>query len=405
MKNLFRYLFLAIFVFSFLACTTDDDVTTPVKEESPEPEIPAPEITKIEFKTAEESLLIGDQLVLEVIHTPSDLSAPTYSWESSAPTVATITNGRVTAISKGEATISATINDKDLSAQMKIIVDNIEAEAIELNASEITLEVDEMFQLEATISPSNTTVKEITWESSNPNIATVDSTGYVVAIDKGEVDITASTSNGIKAVSKINVIGILPQEIVFNETEMSFSTEAYNILLETSKQLSFDVLPEDSENKEIDWSWRPGWPAGNEMVIKSVDKNGILTLDPRAKDGTYEILTATSASNPEVEKDVLIVARDIKYFIKETTNTDNLTIKNSRLTGEFTVTYKNTSPESISAGNITIYSTDIDIQTPVLEPGQKMEFTIKIDDLFEPFLTFEFTHRGNEYRKSIFIRI
>lgn len=67
------------------------------------------------------------------------------------------------------------------------------------------MEIGENEKLTAIITPSNATDKNVTWQSSDESIATVDSTGEVIAKKSGVVTITATTSNGKSSTITINV--------------------------------------------------------------------------------------------------------------------------------------------------------------------------------------------------------
>lgn len=81
----------------------------------------------------------------------------------------------------------------------------IDAEKITLNHTSIELKGSNTFQLTATISPLNTTDKEVTWESSDTTIVSVNNTGVVKPINIGSAEITASTNDNISAICKITV--------------------------------------------------------------------------------------------------------------------------------------------------------------------------------------------------------
>ena len=67
------------------------------------------------------------------------------------------------------------------------------------------MEIGENEKLTAIITPSNAIDKNVTWQSSDESIATVDSTGEVIAKKSGVVTITATTSNGKSSTITINV--------------------------------------------------------------------------------------------------------------------------------------------------------------------------------------------------------
>ena len=71
-------------------------------------------------------------------------------------------------------------------------------------SAEIYLNNDTGFSVNATVSPSNATNKNITWSSSNSNIASVNN-GYITAHNPGAATITVKTVDGNKQAS-INVV-------------------------------------------------------------------------------------------------------------------------------------------------------------------------------------------------------
>ena len=70
---------------------------------------------------------------------------------------------------------------------------------IQLASNSASIPVGGRMKISSTLQPSNASNKTITWSSSNNNTASVDANGYVTAKSVGEVTITASSSNGIKA--------------------------------------------------------------------------------------------------------------------------------------------------------------------------------------------------------------
>ena len=81
----------------------------------------------------------------------------------------------------------------------------IEVTEIQIQEKIEDMEIGENEKLTANITPSNATDKNVTWQSSDESIATIDSTGEVTAKKSGVVTITATTSNGKSSTITINV--------------------------------------------------------------------------------------------------------------------------------------------------------------------------------------------------------
>ena len=68
--------------------------------------------------------------------------------------------------------------------------------SITLNETSVTLKADNLFNLYATISPSNATNPSVKWSSSNNGVATVNADGVVTAKSPGTATITAKAADG-----------------------------------------------------------------------------------------------------------------------------------------------------------------------------------------------------------------
>lgn len=86
--------------------------------------------------------------------------------------------------------------------------ENIPVSGVSISTSESSINVGNTLQLEATVSPSNATNKNVTWSSSNPEIATVDeTTGLVTGVSIGTTTIIAtSVSGGKTATTRVEVV-------------------------------------------------------------------------------------------------------------------------------------------------------------------------------------------------------
>ncbi len=98
--------------------------------------------------------------------------------------------------------------------------------SVSLNKSTLDIKVGGTATLTATINPTNATNKNVTWESDNTQIATVDTAGKVTAIKEGTAKITVKTKDGnytatcIVTVSKNDgIVWTDPSNIKFTVTE------------------------------------------------------------------------------------------------------------------------------------------------------------------------------------------
>ena len=133
----------------------------------------------------------------------------TVSWSSSNASVASVDkNGKVTAKTKGTATITAKVDG--VSASCKVTVNESAKTTIKLDKTKVTLGVGEPCTLKATVSPS----QKITWTSSNPKIVKVDANGkltvtkalYDIEDYWADVKITAK-ANGVSATCIVSADG------------------------------------------------------------------------------------------------------------------------------------------------------------------------------------------------------
>lgn len=119
-------------------------------------------------------------------------------------------NGKTTLIfyaqSVGERTLNIRVKGMQKTYQLKITVQPEKATGISLNKSEVTLNKGDSETIVATVLPSNASNKNVTWSSSNSDVATVSSSGKITAKKYGETIITATTADGgYKATCKVIV--------------------------------------------------------------------------------------------------------------------------------------------------------------------------------------------------------
>ena len=122
------------------------------------------------------------------------------SWSSSDPNVATVDNGMVTAVGKGQCDISVEISNRGF---LKCRVE-VQGET-GLSSNNITLSVNK----QSTLMLKDRYLRKITWSCSDPSIVKIMTEGsycLIRALRKGECTITARLKNGMTLSCKVTVI-------------------------------------------------------------------------------------------------------------------------------------------------------------------------------------------------------
>ena len=163
-------------------------------------------------------------------------------------------------------------------------------QSITLDSSTLSLIVGDTWQLNADVQPTFASTRELEWTSSNPEIATVSSNGFITATGIGSATITAAAvdGSGVKAECMVSVSGVPVKSIVLSRTSASLkATETVT--------LTATVTPANASDKSVLWS-------SNNNEIATVDDNGVITAQSIGE----TVISATSVSNPEVTADCRI---------------------------------------------------------------------------------------------------
>ena len=153
--------------------------------------------------------------------TPSDAADKSVTWTSSNPAVATVSStGLVTAVANGTTTITCKTNSGAKTKTATITVNiPIVPTGVTLNkTSAILTTKGETVQLKETVAPSTATDKSVTWTSSNPSVATVNSSGVVTAVASGTTTITCKTNSGAKTATATIDVSLMYVSVVKKQT-------------------------------------------------------------------------------------------------------------------------------------------------------------------------------------------
>lgn len=161
-------------------------------------------VTSVTLNKTSATLKKGEKLTLTSTVSPSNATNKKVTYTTSNSKVATVnSNGVVTAVGGGTATITAKADGKTATCKVSV---NVTQTGIAASGG-ATKTVSEGSTIKLTVAkvPADATDNYTTvWTSSEPNIATVSSNGTVKGVSTGTVDITAKT-NGWTVTYKITV--------------------------------------------------------------------------------------------------------------------------------------------------------------------------------------------------------
>ena len=169
---------------------------------TPDPDVDVVSVKKITLDQTLVELKVGRTLTLTATITPEDATNKALDWTSSDESVATVEDGKVTALSIGTAAITATAKDgsgKSASCVVSVVSnpnpDEILVENITLSKTEVTLNVGETLKLTATVTPDDATDASLNWISTNEDVAMI-SEGEITAVAAGEAIVKAVANDG-----------------------------------------------------------------------------------------------------------------------------------------------------------------------------------------------------------------
>ena len=195
------------------------------------------------------------------------LSGRIVTWSSSAPSVATVsTNGLVSAVAAGSATVTATSEGKSGTAAITVTV--VPVASVTVAPAAVALRVGGTAQLSATTKDSANNVltgRTVTWSSNTPGVATVSATGLVSAVSAGSATITAM-SEGQSGTSAITVTVVPVASVTIAPTVATLRVGTKVQLTATTKDSAGNVLT----GRTVTWS-------SNAATVASVSATGLVT--------------------------------------------------------------------------------------------------------------------------------
>ena len=214
----------------------------------------------------------------------------TVEWTSSDESVATVdATGMVVAVSAGEADITASVTDSEMSAVCKVTVKVAAKDITVPDNLDVKLNDGNETTVEATVSPADATDVKVSYDSTDEAVATVDKDGRVQVLQPGECDIiTTLMQDGEKVTEKTTHVK------AFYEVEsITLDSNEGKLTVGNSHTIKATVAPEEvAAETTIEWS------SSNEKVA-TVDENGKVTAIA-AGEATITATVGEKSANYEV---------------------------------------------------------------------------------------------------------
>lgn len=227
-------------------------------------------ILSIEIKD-KVNLTYGEEEKLAVTYTTYNnmetTDDKTIKWETSDKNIVQVsTDGTITTKGTGKATITATsVADQKLVATCEVEIAPVPLKSIIIEQQSIVIEKGDTKTLTVKFNPENTSdSKKISWESSNPDAVTIDSTGVITAMKNGKATITAKTPNGQEATTEVTVVTLL-KDIKLSETDITINKDVPLTL-----KVTLDPTDATLDDDTVKWS-------SSNTEVATVNENGEVT--------------------------------------------------------------------------------------------------------------------------------
>ncbi|MBO4756934.1 MAG: Ig domain-containing protein [Bacteroidales bacterium] len=253
-------------------------------------------VTGVTVSPTSLSLVEGESGDLTATVSPSNADNASVTWDSSDKSVATVSNGKVTAVKAGSANITVKTVDGGFTASCAVTVAAkvIDVSSVSLSKTELTLTEGDSETITATVKPDDATDKTVTWSSSDTAVATVDG-GKIAAVKEGTATITA------KAGDKTATCKVTVEKKVIAVESVELDKTAIELTEGESQTLAATVKPDDATDKTVEWSTSDAEVATVEAGVVTAVKEGTATITAKAGEKTATCTVTVKKKVIEVE--------------------------------------------------------------------------------------------------------
>ena len=241
---------------------------------------------------------------------PRDTDDKTVLWTSMDESIATVSDrGEVTGVRFGETVVVAACKDNENATFAVLISVHALADSIAFEQDSYDVEAGESLPLYYAISPFEASSQPVSFQSSNPRIASVDEYGVVTPHRTGTATITVSTSDGSRKSAAASVHVTVPV------TGVSYARSDVRVAVLHYANITVDLEPSDATNTGMVWfSADPDIATvtgdTNAVKITGGESWGRTSVTGVTDDGGYEITLAVNVGS--LNRAVTIRSLDIR---------------------------------------------------------------------------------------------
>ena len=207
------------------------------------------EVAKVVLSVEHQQIEAKETTKVTAVVTPAEAINKTVTYRSEQTQFATIdpSTGVVTGVAEGTATIVGSTTN-GIEGKIEVTVKPISVKNVNLSILKDTIQKEETTTVSAEVTPSDAASKEVTYESQQPGIATVDrSSGLVTGVAEGTATIVGSTANGVKGQIQVNVTKIPVTGLTVTLTQSTLNQA------ETT-EVSATVQPSNADDAEVTYT-------------------------------------------------------------------------------------------------------------------------------------------------------
>ena len=193
-------------------------------------------------------------------------------------------------------------------------LDNINVKSVSLNIEKSEMNEGDTLQLTAIVSPKTATNKEVTWKSSNEEVAKVDENGKVTAKSAGKATIIVTTKDQAKTASCEITVNEKAKDILV--TQIDLNANQKEIYIGDKFKINATITPDNATNKDLTWETE-------DKTIATVSSDGTVTGVAKGK-VTIKVTNKASGKSAVCVVTVLDKKEDEYYKEQEEKISENI---------------------------------------------------------------------------------